>query len=595
MLNADTLKSNFTEIDPALAQQFIDNAGAGLDDFAKDQGSGPFDMEAYIARHSFAVKYRKDPWKEGSKLWQLETCPFDSNHGADSGLTVSATGAPGFYCFHDGCAGRRIKDLFARFPPQSRVVVVSPNEPDAVAYTMEIGSQFKYSDVSNAELFVQQFGHIVRFVPAFNQWYLWTETDGRWVPDDLLSATSLGFAFTKRMLRAAEELTQRDPERSKTLFKHAVRTQQRPRLEAMLHLARPLVAIRPESLDSDPYLLNCLNGTVNLRTGALQKHDRSNLITKQVSVKYDADAVSEEWDKFLLAVMCGNQELVQFLARAAGYTLTGDTREEVFFFLHGKLGRNGKGTLRDALQTIMGDYGKSSDFSTFQQATFSRGGSAPTPDIARLAGARFVHAAENDAGIKLNAGLVKTLTGGDPITARELRQQPFTFKPQFKLWLQANNAPLLSDEDEAMWSRVIRIPFNHRFENPDPGVKARLADARLSGPAILAWAVRGCLEWQQGGLQIPDDIRKSITEYKESMDPLAEFYLRCEFGEQYKVGSSEMYHAYLAWCDRPPRVLDKDRLSRIALSKRLTKKGCVSHETGARYELWGVRLKPDFC
>lgn len=597
MLSLDTLKDQYEEpLSPTMSQLLAYNAGDGLDDF-KNSGydSGPFDMEAYIASYSWSFK-NCTVSVEGTKRWKLETCPFDPNHGADSFLSVSATGAPGFKCFHNGCAGKRIKDLFARFPVQRAAALITSNESAEITYTQQFASQFKFTDVGNAELFVQQFGHLVRFVPAFNQWFLWTEADGRWVPDDLLASTSLGFAFTKRMIKAAMELTQSEPDRAKLLFKHAVRTQQRPRLEAMLHFARSLVAIKPEALDSDKYLLNCLNGTINLRTGVLQKHNRDDLITKQVSVKYDADAVSEEWDNFLGAIMCGNQDLVRFLARAVGYTLTGDTGEEVFFFLHGKSGRNGKGTLRDAISTIMGDYGRGTDFATFQQASFSRGGSAPTPDIARLAGARFVHAAEADAGTKLNAGLVKTLTGGDPITARGLRQAPFTFRPQFKLWLQANTAPVLNDEDDAIWSRVIRIPFDHRFERPGPRVKTRLSDPQLSGPAILAWAVRGCLEWQERGLDVPDIVKKSVTEYKADMDPLAGFYeTRCKFGPNECVGSAEMYHAYLNWCDRPPRVPERDRLSRKMLSTRLTKfRNCCSKQlSDGKWGLAGVSLQTE--
>ena len=230
--------------------------------------------------------------------------------------------------------------------------------------------RFRHTDAGNAELFVKQFGGNLRYVPTHKlKWLLWTGHDGRWVYDELLVVNQFAIEFTKRMLLHAAQVS--DPDERDRLFKHASNTQNAARLDAMLRVARSFVTISPKDLDAGKFLLNCLNGTIDLLTGNLQPHNQTDLITKQVPVVFDPAARCEEWEQFLLTIMKGDEELVGFLRRAVGYTLSGDPREEVFFFLHGK-GRDGKGTFRDAIKTILGDYSLGTDFATFQEASFAK-------------------------------------------------------------------------------------------------------------------------------------------------------------------------------------------------------------------------------
>jgi putative DNA primase/helicase len=438
------------------------------------------------------------------------------------------------------------------------------------------------TDVGNADLFIKHFGSNLRYLPARGQWLLWNAEEGRWIFDDLLILNRLAMQFTRSMRQAAGHMA--DIEKSKKLFLHALNTDSRSRMDAMLHVARTFVAIRPDELDSDKFLLNCLNGTIDLRTGELRPHRKEDLITKQVAIKFDPDARSEEWEQFLRTVMEHDHEVISFLQRAIGYTLTGDNREEVLFFMHGKSGKNGKSTFRDAIKTILGDYARVASFGSFQETSFSSGGRTASPDIARLAGARFVSASEANAGVRLDIALIKTITGRDPLTARFLRQENFEFYPEFKLWLLANDPPMIDDEDDAAWRRVIRIPFNHTVENPDTTLKDRLANPLVAGPAILAWAVRGCLDWQHGGLRVPEAIQAAVKEYRAGMDPLEDFYDSCcVFGDKEKVSvkSSSFHSAYTIWA-RSRGIKDKEILTQKALTMRLVKwRGCETGQNNA--------------
>jgi putative DNA primase/helicase len=245
----------------------------------------------------------------------------------------------------------------------------------------------------------------------------------------------------------------------------------------------------------------------------------------------------------------------------------------------------------------MGDYSKVASFGSFQEMTFSSGGKSASPDIARLAGARFVSASEANAGIRLDAALIKTMTGRDPLTARFLRQENFEFYPEFKLWLLANDPPILDDQDDAAWRRVIRIPFTHKVEKPDQTLKDRLANPLIAGPAVLAWAVRGCLEWQQGGLRAPVVIQEAIETYRTEMDPLEDFYdTSCEFGDRdnFWVKSETLYSAYRIWA-HSRGMREKDISTQKMLTTRLVnRRGC---EPDLKYNVGrivrGIKLRSE--
>ncbi|KYG01798.1 hypothetical protein BE21_55900 [Sorangium cellulosum] len=421
------------------------------------------------------------------------------------------------------------------------------------------------SDLANAERLVALYGRDLRHVEALGGWHRWTGS--RWCCDRS-TAAEVAKETTRRLLtdarlamsEAAERVKRAhdDDEAAKAkaqhkeataLFNWAKRSQSARGIDAMLRLAEtePIVRAEPGDFDADPWLLNCRNGVLDLRTGELRDHDRRDMMRRIVPVAFEPDAELPIWDRFLADVTGNDEEMIGFLRRATGYTLTGDVRHEVLFFVHGPPA-SGKSTFLEALKITMGEYAAKADFETF---IARRDAGGPRNDIARLAGARLVLSIEVDEGKRLAEGLVKQLTGGDTVTARFLYRESFEFKPAFKLWLAANDAPRVRDDDAAIWRRILRIPFEHTVpkEKRDPQVKAALLDPAVGGPAILAWAVRGCREWLERGLDVPASITRATEAYRAENDPLRDFiHDRCVVAEEAWVEKAALRREYERWC-----------------------------------------------
>lgn len=400
------------------------------------------------------------------------------------------------------------------------------------------------TDTGNAERLIAAQGDRLRYCAAWNSWLLY---DGRrWRTDDALAVEDL---VKHAHLAIYDEISAAgDGGVRKVVTNHARRSESAARRRATLECARsdPRLVVRPPEFDGDPWLLNCLNGTLDLRTGLLRPHASADLITKLVPIAYDPEAELPRWRQFLEETAGGDAELQAFLARAVGYSLCGDTREEVLFFVHGPTA-SGKSTFIEACKTILGDYARTADFESFLRRTYVGGARS---DIARLAGARLVTSVEVDEGKRLAEGVLKMLTGGDLITARHLYQGEFEFRPQMKLWLVANHAPQVSDRDAAMWRRILRLPFALTVpeERRDPRLKAMLSDPDVAGPALLAWAVRGCRDWREGGLRVPAAIRDATTQLRLEMDPLQGFFAEsCQFGADLSTPAAALREAYEIW------------------------------------------------
>lgn len=399
------------------------------------------------------------------------------------------------------------------------------------------------TDLGNARRLVRAHGAVLHYVPQWKTWLIWN--GARWRPDSdgEVHRRAKAVAQAIQFEAAGRPFEERD-----ALRKWALRSEASARLEAMVQVAATEagIPVDPQALDADQWLLNVLNGTVDLRTGELLKHDPAHLITKMAPVVYDPEARLDMWEEFLEEATDGDEAMVAFLRRAAGYSLTADTGEEKLFFVHGP-SASGKSTFLDALQAAMGDYAKTARFETFL-AHHDNGGA--TGDVARLAGARMVMAIEAAEGRKLAEGLVKSLTGGDLVTARFMYQSEFEYRPAFKLWLAANAAPKVDHRDDAMWRRILRVRFEHvvPLERRRPELKRSLRDPASGGPAILAWAVRGCVEWQEEGLGVPPGVEEATEAYREQMDPLADFIDECcVVDEQLWVESGALYKAYAEW------------------------------------------------
>ena len=434
-------------------------------------------------------------------------------------------------------------------------------------------SPFKYplTDYGNAERLVDAFEEGLRYCPELEGWYFW---DGiRWVLDSTGEAMRAAKA-TVRMIREeiVDLIHSLDQERVLTWAKAS---ESKARLTAMLDLAATelqLVATAAE-FDRDLYLLTCPNGTIDLRTGTLREHRRSDLISKLCPVKFDHAAQSVLWEGFLDDATSDEVELRDFLKRAAGYSLTGSTDEECLFLLHGPEAA-GKSSFSEALRSVLGDYAKTTDFDAFLQKT-SRG---VGNDIARLVGARVAIANEVDEGKRLSASIIKQVTGGDMVTCRFLFKEFFEFQPRFKLWFVANHAPLISSTDGAMWRRVHLIPMVNTIppEKRDPKVKASLQKDPDVQEAILAWMVAGCLEWLDGGLAAPDVVIAATDHYRTEMNPLKRFVEeRCSLNPNARVLVIDFRREYRDWAalEGEPIVNEANILSNLRLMNVAEGKG----------------------
>jgi putative DNA primase/helicase len=432
-----------------------------------------------------------------------------------------------------------------------------------------IAQQYKLTDYGNAERLVDRHGQDLRFAPGLG-WLVW---DGRRWERDQNGEVMRRMKDTVRSVWAELPKVE-DRDEREALYRFLLRSEAASRLKAAVELAgsEDLVVVSATALDADPWLLNVANGTVDLRTGELGEHQRDDLITKLSPATYVPGARSALWDQFLARITGNDVELQSFLQRAAGYSLTGLTSEEKLFFAHGP-GASGKSTFLEAIKAVLGDYSATADFETFLK---KRGDGGIRNDIARLAGVRLAVGIEVEQGKQLAEGLVKSLTGGDTITARHLYKEHFEFLPQFTLWLAANDRPRVSGSDSGIWRRIVQVPFTEAIpeQERDPALKLRLKTNPEIQAAVLAWAVEGCLAWQQQGLNIPERVKLYTEDYRQENDPFVDFFEeRCLFEPKARVRRSELRQAYEHWARSNGEWVQTAKALATALKARGVREG----------------------
>lgn len=436
------------------------------------------------------------------------------------------------------------------------------------------------TDFGNAKRLVKRFGDRVRFVYAWGKWLVWDAT--RWAVDDTGSIMRAAKDTVMAMYREASEI-QSDGKRQ-AFVEWTRKSESAGKLSAMIDLAKTerRISIRPEALDANTWLLNCRNGVIDLRTFEFKEHDPQLLITKRVNVDYDKRAKCPTWVKFIKRVMGNDDEMVDYLQRALGYTLTGDVGEQCLFFMIGT-GRNGKSTFIETLITLMSEY----TVKLPTESLMARSGTGIPNEIARMKGMRLVVARETDENQRLAEATVKDLTGGDTITARFLNQEWFDFKPSHKLWMYGNHKPLIKGTDAGIWRRIRLIPFTVTIpiEERDPSLPFKL-EAEMSG--ILNWILEGCKQWQQHGLGDPLAVKRATAEYREEMDVLAEYISeRLVPKHDGKLTAKTLYADYSQWCEG----MGEKPLTQRVLGLRLKERGySTARDTNTRY--WsGIVLK----
>lgn len=398
---------------------------------------------------------------------------------------------------------------------------------------------FNTTDYGNAERLAARHGEDLRYVHA---WKKWLAYDGkRWSVDDTGEVGRRAKETARSIYGEAERPEY--AELRKELARHAIRSEARSRIVASIALAEsePGIPVRPDDFDADHWLLNCENGTVDLRTGQLREHRREDLATKLAPVDYEPDAKAPTWEAVLERLL-PSPDLRRFFQRFVGYCLTGDTSEQVLVFMHG-LGANGKSTIINALLDALGDYGQQAA----PELLTAKANAHPT-ELADLKGARLAASVEVEEGKRLAESLVKQLTGGDRIKARRMREDFWEFDPTHKILLAANHKPVVRGADHAIWRRIKLVPFEVTI--PEHEKDKKLPEKlRAERSGILAWAVRGCLDWQENGLGEPEEVRAATEAYRAEMDVLAAFMEeRCVLHEDAYAGATPLYDSYKEWC-----------------------------------------------
>ena len=397
------------------------------------------------------------------------------------------------------------------------------------------------TDMGNAARFAQHFAEALQYTDG--EWMEWDLR--RWARCSAVRAETLAKEVARKQYAAALALPSSNKgeiERRKNALSWALRSEGKDRLKGMIDLARGELSINSDCLDADPFRFNVANGTIDLRTGTLHPHRSTDRITKISNVPYSETAECPIWCRFLEQTFDGDAEMINGFQRMIGYTLTGSTSEQVLFLLHGT-GANGKSTALETFRDLLGDYAMQANFKTF----LTHKGEGPRNDIARLRGARLVTAAEVSRGKELDETVVKTLTGGDRVTARFLYREEFEYAPQFKVWLAANHKPEVRGNDPAIWRRMRLIPFAVTIPDHerDPNLRKALA-AEL--PGILRWAIEGCLTWQREGLGLPAAVKNATANYRAELDILAAFIGdACRLSPTLRVGCTDLFAAYSSW------------------------------------------------
>lgn len=437
----------------------------------------------------------------------------------------------------------------------------SPRRPSDSPMTIP-PSSYRPSDVGNAARLAERFGGDVRWCGSAQGEGFLCWDGARWAPDTMrrvdhmtrdVARDVVDYALDlETRLRTAAQATGGKPtpsqqaalnalrEEVKTWRKWARDSEMVAHLRASLTTARVDVAVAHEALDSDPWSLNTRTGTVDLRTGEQRPHRREDMHTKVAGAGVGAVACPV-WVSFLTRIMGGDAEMVAFIQRVVGYCLTGSTREQCLFILYGN-GSNGKSTFLDTIRTVFGDYAQHARAETFVRDR--KGGGIPN-DVAALRGARLVTASEPEQGAQLDESLIKEMTGDAAISARFMRQEFFTFTPQFKVLLATNHRPVIRGTDHGIWRRIRLVPFLEtiREDEKDRDLGKKL---EAEADAILAWGIEGARLWSLHGLQEPSAVREATDDYRADMDVLADFLAeKCSL---HGVSTNtELYKAFMEW------------------------------------------------
>jgi putative DNA primase/helicase len=403
--------------------------------------------------------------------------------------------------------------------------------------------KIQLTDATNAERLVNEFGRDIKYNAAWKKWVVW---NGKyWEIDE--SGALVHEKGLETIRNIYEELAKTDDYRERIEIENfAMKCENVRRREAMVKTAQYIsnMNIVSDGLDTNPWLLNVRNGTIDVLTGEFREHRQEEMITKIANVEYDPAADCPMWKNFIREIMNYKTELITFLQTAAGWALTGNIQEQTMFILYGS-GANGKTTFLNTIMHLLGDYATATPTESFMKKNSDQN----TNDIARLRGTRFVTTTEAEQGRRLSEPLIKKITGNDQMTARFLYGEYFNFTPTFKIFMATNHKPVIKGTDHGIWRRIKLIPFTTTIpdEKQDKNLEEKL---KQEASGILNWLLEGTARWRREGLQAPSAILNATDEYRGEMDVIGNFLKeRAVQGIAYSIRIREFYKAYAEWCD----------------------------------------------
>lgn len=445
-------------------------------------------------------------------------------------------------------------------------------------------TEIERSQIGDARAFAAKVYRDARYLKPANQWIFYSE--GIWIEDEKGTIVTRAMDHCESLYGNASALAlDRRTEDANLELKHARSGSRLNYIDGFMTLASavPGMTVLESEMDLEPWFFNCANGVIDLKSGKLLNHSAEYYMRRKSPIAYIPGIRSEAWESFLNDIFCGDQNLLSYVKRAGGYSLTGDMREQCWFFLHGS-GDNGKSTFLDILNYVMGDYAAHADATIFEK----HHSDAIRQDLAKLPGIRLVRIPESKGRNRVDSEKLKEWTGQDPITCRRMRENEFTFKPSGKIWMYGNNKPLLEESDEGSWRRPRLIPFLFKVD-PEKKNKQLGELLRKEASAILNWMVEGCLEWQAVGMCEPESVLMATSEYQQEMDPLQAWVtLKCEVASNYSETSKMLYKSFCLFEEEIGN--DPPRFSSGEFGHAMSAKGHPKHRSRPERRV-GIRLK----
>ena len=463
--------------------------------------------------------------------------------------------------------------------PAKRTTTATQSTPAATQST----PRYEETDIGNGQRFVDAMQGDVLWVPKWSDWVRWTGK--RWERIDVTVIRRLAHDVVMQMYHTAHDGGRLDT----ALAKWATKSASVSRINAMIESAQPYLIADADIFDGHLDLLNVGNGIVDLRSGRLSPHDRTKYFTKVIDIDYDNAATAPKWKALITTIFNGDGDLVEYINRAVGYTLTGRTDEHCLFFCYG-IGKNGKSTFMNALQRIMGDYSTTTSVEALLDAT--NRGEAASPYMAKLPGKRIAVAQEMPEGRRMNESLIKSITGGDRLSTRDLYKSVFEFTPTHHLWISGNHKPRIAGTDDGIWRRLRIIPFTVTIpEEKRKDTRIIEADIEEEKAGILGWMIRGAQLWYAAGLGMAKAVKDATDQYRGEEDAIARFIAEeCETGIMFSVPKSTLYNAYKEWAESENDRVAMARSQKYVVRHLCDRWACTLGGNG-RGTLFGIKLQ----